>query len=86
MKNLFILLGLLLAVNVTAQNVGSTKTEQFKASFETKVDISQYLDYSGPTIPIQILKCGIGIGLGIGHSQSTEMLMAMVLVSVMVIL
>jgi hypothetical protein len=60
MKNLFVLLGLLLALNVTAQNVGSTKTEQFKASFETKVDISQYLDYDGPTIPIQILKCGIG--------------------------
>jgi len=60
MKNLFVLLGLLLALNVTAQTVGSTKTEQFKASFETKVDISQYLDYDGPTIPIQILKCGIG--------------------------
>jgi hypothetical protein len=60
MKNLFILLGLLLALNVGAQTVGSTKTEQFKASFETKIDISQYLDYDGPTIPIQILKCGIG--------------------------
>ena len=60
MKNLFILLGLLLALNVDAQTVGSTKTEQYKASFETKIDISQYLDYDGPTIPIQILKCGIG--------------------------
>ena len=60
MKSLFILLGLLLALNVDAQTVGSTKTEQFKASFETKIDISQYLDYEGPTIPIQILKCGIG--------------------------
>ena len=60
MKSLFILLGLLLALNVGAQTVGSTKTEQFKASFETKIDISQYLDYNGPTIPIQILKCGIG--------------------------
>ena len=60
MKNLFILLGLLLTINVGAQNVGSTKTEQYKASFETKIDISQYLDYDGPTIPIQILKCGIG--------------------------
>ena len=40
--------------------IGSTKTEQYKASFETKIDISQYLDYDGPTIPIQILKCGIG--------------------------
>ena len=43
-----------------AQTIGSTKTEQYKASFETKIDISQYLDYNGPTIPIQILKCGIG--------------------------
>jgi hypothetical protein len=60
MKSLFILLGILLALNVDAQTVGSTKTEQFKASFETKIDISQYLDYEGPTIPIQILKCGIG--------------------------
>ena len=42
------------------QTVGSTKTEQFKASFETKIDISQFLNYEGPTIPIQILKCGIG--------------------------
>lgn len=60
MKNLLILLGLFLTTNVVAQTVGSTKTEQFKASFETKIDISQYLDYDGPTIPIQILKCGIG--------------------------
>jgi hypothetical protein len=45
---------------VGAQTVGSTKTEQFKASFETKIDISQFLNYEGKTIPIQILKCGIG--------------------------
>jgi hypothetical protein len=43
-----------------AQTIGKTTTEQYKASFETKLDISQYMDYSGPTIPIQILKCGIG--------------------------
>ena len=43
-----------------SQTIGSTKTEQYKASFETKIDISQFLDYDGPTIPIQILKCGIG--------------------------
>jgi hypothetical protein len=42
-----------------SQTIGSTKTEQYKASFETKTDISQYMDYDGPTIPIQILKCGI---------------------------
>jgi hypothetical protein len=60
MKNLLILLGLLLTINAGAQTVGSTKTEQFKASFETKIDISQFLNYEGKTIPIQILKCGIG--------------------------
>jgi hypothetical protein len=60
MKNLFILLGLLMTLSINAQTIGSTKTEQYKASFETKIDISQFLNYEGPTIPIQILKCGIG--------------------------
>jgi hypothetical protein len=62
MKNLLILLScfLLSSVAGVAQTIGSTKTEQYKASFETKLDISQYLNYEGPTIPIQILKCGIG--------------------------
>ena len=60
MKNLLILLGLFLTINAGAQTVGSTKTEQYKASFETKIDISQFLNYEGKTIPIQILKCGIG--------------------------
>ena len=62
MQKLLILLSLSLlsSVVVAAQTIGSTKTEQYKASFETKIDISQYLDYDGPTIPIQILKCGIG--------------------------
>lgn len=39
--------------------IGTTKTEQYKASFEIATDISQYLNYNGTTIPIQILKCGI---------------------------
>jgi hypothetical protein len=62
MKKLLTLLSLFLlsSVAAVAQTIGSTKTEQFKASFETKIDISQFLDYDGPTIPIQILKCGIG--------------------------
>ena len=59
MKNLLILLGLLLTINVSAQNVGSTKTEQYKASFETAIDISRFMDYDGKQIPIQILKAGI---------------------------
>jgi hypothetical protein len=61
MKNIIILLACCLISSIAAaQTVGSTKTEQYKASFETKIDISQYLDYNGTTIPIQILKCGIG--------------------------
>jgi len=72
MKNLLILLGLLLTINVGAQTVGSTKTEQFKASFETKIDISQFLNYEGPTIPIQILKCGIGDDLYESYPELKE--------------
>ena len=64
MKKLLILLGILLitsGVNVlTAQTIGTTKTEEFKADFEKKKDISAYLDYEGPKKYIQILKCGIG--------------------------
>jgi hypothetical protein len=61
MKSLFVLLSfcLLNSVAVVAQTIGSTKTEQYKASFETAIDISKYMDYDGPQIPIQILKAGI---------------------------
>ena len=60
MKKLFTLfVGCLLSSIVVAQTVGKTQTEQYKASFETAIDISQFLDYDGPQIPIQILKCGI---------------------------
>jgi hypothetical protein len=60
MKKLLVLLSFcLLSSVVIAQTVGVTKTEQFKASFETKIDISQFMDYDGPQIPIQILKAGI---------------------------
>ena len=60
MKKLFVFfVGFLLSNAVVAQTVGSTKTEQYKASFETAIDISNFLDYEGPQIPIQILKCGI---------------------------
>ena len=60
MKKLLILLGLCLSISATAQTIGSTKTEDFKADFEKKRDISQYMDYEGPKKNIQILKCGIG--------------------------
>ena len=61
MKKLLVLLSffLLSSVAVVAQTIGSTKTEQYKASFETAIDISKYMDYDGPQIPIQILKAGI---------------------------
>ena len=60
MKKLLILFaGFLITNIVVAQTVGKTQTEQYKASFETAIDISQFLDYNGPQIPIQILKCGI---------------------------
>jgi hypothetical protein len=43
----------------SAQTIGRTKTEDFKADFEKKKDISAYMDYEGKQIPIQILKAGI---------------------------
>ena len=60
MKNLLLLpLFLMMSLSSLAQTVGSTKTEQYKASFETAIDISQFMDYEGKQIPIQILKAGI---------------------------
>lgn len=60
MKKVFVVLFMfMVSINLFAQNVGSTKTEQYKASFETAIDIERFLDYDGPTIPIQILKAGI---------------------------
>jgi hypothetical protein len=50
----------ILMIDVTsAQVVGKTQTEQYKASFETSVNIDSLMDYDGPQIPIQILKIGI---------------------------
>lgn len=59
MKKLLVVLFLLAAGTVSAQTIGSTKTEQYKASFETAIDISQFMDYDGKQIPVQILKAGI---------------------------
>lgn len=58
MKKILIVVTFLYA-NLLQAQVAKTTTENYKASFETKIDISQFLDYDGPTIPIQILKCGI---------------------------
>ena len=60
MKKLLVLLVcILVGFSANSQTIGKTQTEQYKASFETAIDISKFLDYDGPQIPIQILKCGI---------------------------
>jgi hypothetical protein len=59
MKHIIILIGLLMSVTSYGQTVGKTQTEQYKASFETAIDISRFMDYEGKQIPIQILKAGI---------------------------
>ena len=59
MKKILLILALLVSATSYGQTIGKTQTEQYKASFETAIDISQFLDYEGPQIPIQILKCGI---------------------------
>jgi hypothetical protein len=59
MKKILLIAGLLVSMTSYGQTVGTTQTEQYKASFETAIDISQFLDYDGPQIPIQILKAGI---------------------------
>lgn len=60
MKKIILAFVLLLTAQlIYAQKVGQTKTESYVADFEKKKDISAFLDYDGPQIPIQILKCGI---------------------------
>jgi hypothetical protein len=59
MKKILLIAGLLVSITSYGQTIGKTQTEQYKASFETAIDISQFLDYDGPQIPIQILKAGI---------------------------
>jgi hypothetical protein len=56
---LWFLLMFAFANKATAQVIGKTQTEQYKASFETSVNIDSLMDYEGPQIPIQILKIGI---------------------------
>lgn len=58
MKKLLLLL--LAPCVLSAQVVGSTKTEDYKASFEKKISIDSLMDYNGPKIPIQLLNIGIG--------------------------
>ena len=58
MRKLFVIATLLPAL-LNAQVVGSTKTEEYKASFETKINIDSLMDYEGPKVPIQLLNVGI---------------------------
>jgi curli biogenesis system outer membrane secretion channel CsgG len=39
--------------------IATTKTEQYQANFEKKINIDSLMDYDGPTIPIQLLSLGI---------------------------
>jgi hypothetical protein len=48
-----------IAVRSIGQTIGTTKTEDYKASFEKKSNIDSLLEYDGPKIPIQILSLGI---------------------------
>ena len=53
------LLLLLVPSVLSAQVVGKTVTEDYKASFEKKVNIDSLMNYDGPKIPIQLLNIGI---------------------------
>ena len=50
---------LLFPTLLSAQVVGKTQTEEYRASFEKKVNIDSLMDYDGPKIPIQLLNIGI---------------------------
>lgn len=54
-----VIFALLLPAALSAQVVGTTKTEEYRASFEQKTDINALMDYDGPKIPIQLLSLGI---------------------------
>ena len=46
-----------MSISATAQNVGSTKTEQYKASFETAIDIEELVSqYTGDIVAHQLGK------------------------------
>ena len=65
MKKFFTLLtSILLSTLCIAQNVGSVKTEQYKAKFETEQSIDVVSDYNDTIkIPVQLLKVGINAEL-----------------------
>jgi hypothetical protein len=56
----FLLLFLLFPSLLTAQVVGTTRTEQYRASFEQRsAEFEDLINYNGPTIPVQLLSIGI---------------------------
>jgi hypothetical protein len=61
MKNvLLVLASLLITATVSAQSIGSTKTETYQADFEKKQSISALGEYTDTiVIPIQVLQIGI---------------------------
>ena len=65
MKKFFTLItSILLSTLCIAQNVGSVKTEQYKAKFETEQSIDVVSDYNDTIkIPVQLLKVGINAEL-----------------------
>lgn len=50
---------LVLIVYISNAQIATTKTEQYQAAFEKKINIDSLMDYDGPTIPIQLLSLGI---------------------------
>ena len=50
---------LLLCYKAESQTIGSVKTEQYKAKFETDASIDGLPEYHGKPIPIQLLNIGI---------------------------
>ena len=45
-----------ISLSLTAQTVGTVKTEQYKAKFEKDASIDTLPEYHGKPIPIQLLK------------------------------
>ena len=63
-KIIFLLASLFITTLCIAQNVGSVKTEQYKAKFEQEQSIDVVADYNDTIkVPVQLLKVGINAEL-----------------------
>jgi hypothetical protein len=49
----------LIASSVTAQTIGTIKTEQYKAKFEKDMSIDTIPEFHGKPVPIQLLNIGV---------------------------